>query len=413
MRSARLRLVAIALCLTVLPAGRAAAGAPPSTDLSTTVLAPYVPPGWKPSNVKFGGIVSELGEFTPTGVPTEQFTDLVGYAIAPAPPNPNPPQGAALQALIAGAARNAAPQKCTASVVLEHVPPGEQKGWIYTQQFCVLKGGEAAGEIDLTFNALRLEPHGLFTVWRAWRGSPADFRKLLKDKAGVDADGLTAAATFDDAVVNRVVGPLLSAWSDVFAKVELCDLAVGEICSRYRPKTPSIRALHPDAPGDGKSAFKPSDTQTAEMMARLSNSTGPTAAGDLVGILEIAGSHELNARQAAEAQAKMSGANGEAGKRLLASLDADKSAKGIQLSQSITPSNHDFSVPQGYIAALLQPWLGSRADGGTLLVLNSIPPVDALTRARLQAYLVKAEHLTWGLAHVAPERMTLSLYPAP
>jgi hypothetical protein len=241
--------------------------------------------------------------------------------------------------------------------------------------FCILKSGPAAGRVDLTFNAFRRGSTSLFSVWRAWRGTPEDFRNLLRTQARVDAPGASAgpAPRLDRAVVERAAPALLSGWSDVFSKVEFCELGRGEIC-------PSLRGHGPAAPG-------------------------------IVAQLHLEGLHRVTARQAFERLAQMSGERGEFGKRMVAELDKGKTAASkASFLQSIALSNHDWSVPAGHLAALLLPVLGAQAEGGDLVAMDDNPPADAQTRARMQAYMVATSHVAWRLGADA-DRTQLMLYP--
>ncbi|MEW6599327.1 MAG: hypothetical protein AB1429_17775 [Pseudomonadota bacterium] len=357
-----------------------AAAVPPPLDYPTDIVVPFVPQGWKVSTLKAGGYYQQLGEFTPTGVSTDTFTDLVGFTVLPSS------TVLTRKPSLAELANIDLSPRCAAHSARTLQPAKADAEWKVVEYFCVVKDGPAAGEVDLTFTANRARPHALFTVWRAWRGSPEAFRAFLKATAGVDAAGLVAkdgGLAFDEAVLDRATPAILAAWSDTFTKAEVCDLALGEICPTYRaPQT-----VPPPYAADA---------------ARLG----------LIGQLHLAGSHEWTSRQAIEQMSKMSGSIGELGRNLLQSFDqpGGQSAYTHHFDQSIAVSNHDFSRQEGMIAALLLPVLSSHVDGGDLVILDDAPPADPALRARLQAYLVTASHLAW-LLHISPDRQTLTLYP--
>lgn len=361
-----------AVFMTVV-AGSAGAGTPPRVDMATDVIAPYVPQGWKNSALTGGPGGAELAEFTPTGQPSENFTDLVGYTRTPIQPGatirPDIDFGASMKAR-AGA-------KCSAVTIRELKPVGAPAGWRFVQQFCVLNSGPSAGRIDITFDAFAVRRAALFSIWRAWRGTPDEFRRFLVQTGKVEVDALVTrdgAADFNESVVDRIAPLILKAWTNTFTKAELCDLGVGEICPSFRAST---QALPPN----------------------------------VIASLSLTGSHELTAIQALELQAKMPGQKGDFARETLAKLNSDtRPTKNIVFVQSIALSNHDWTAPSSMVAAVTSPLLGSRSDGGSLVAIDETPPADPATRARMQAYIVAAAHILWRLG-VMPDRETITLAP--
>jgi hypothetical protein len=99
------------------------AAQPPRPDYPTDAIVPHVPAGWKMATLQGAPGYQELGEFTPTGEPTDLFTDLVGYTRVALPPNT---QGQfKVDQLRAGLG-----EKCSDSAVLELTPPRAAPGWI-------------------------------------------------------------------------------------------------------------------------------------------------------------------------------------------------------------------------------------------------------------------------------------------
>lgn len=368
-------LVAVLALLLASPA----AAVPPPTDYPTDVLIPYVPAGWIMSEIQGGPNHLELGEFTPTGVPTQTFTDLVGYTVMPSATPIT--RKLTLHELADGGVS----AQCTSHSSRLLQPAKTDPEWLVVEHYCLLKYGPAAGQVDLTFSANRVRPHALFTIWRAWRGSPEAFRAFLKATAKIDAAGVVSKdgqLSFDEAVLDRATPGILAAWSDTFTKAEVCDLALGELCPAYRTPQGMQPAIAVQAGGLG-----------------------------VIGQLHLAGAHDWTYRQAVQQMAKMSGANGEIGRKLLQALDAsNEPTPGASFGQSVRISNHDFSRPEGMVAALLQPVLGAHVDGGDLVILDDTPPADPALRARLQAYLVETSHIAW-LFKIPPERVSVTLYP--
>jgi len=346
------------------------AGPPPPADLSTEIIAPFTPPDWKPLTVKGSPGREEYVEFAPAGQNSSNFTDLVGFTSSPHAPGARF-QGSAQQ--LADELKSGQAKQCSTVTTRTDTPPGAKAGWVYVQIFCVLSSGPAAGKIDLTFQGIAVAPQNTYTVWRAWRGTPAEFRTLIRARAGVDAAPLTKSKTFDDKVLSRITAPLLAYWSDVFAKAEICDLTLA-ICPKYHP--------------------------------RAAVTAGTIAA------LDIAGAHELTPLQAFEAQSHMAGPDGKVGAQMLEAIKAGKTpAGGAHFLQSLSLSDHDWVDPRRMIVAVTMPMLGARADGGTLVATDAGAPVDAQTRARMQVYMVGCSRLLWVLG-VAPDRETLTLVPA-
>lgn len=365
----------LSVLASALAVGSAFAGAPPPIDFPTDTIVPHIPPGWKNSTLNGGAGYAELGEFTPNGQPTDDFTDLVGFTRNPIPP------GLAVRPDVdfGGAIKASLDAKCSAVILREMKPVGAQSGWQFYQSFCVLKSGSSTGRVDLTFTAVRLRPTTRFTVWRAWRGTPVELRRFVAQTGKIHADLVVSkqgALAFDEKAVDRAAPAILRAWSDTFTKVELCDLAAGEIC-------PSLRA------------------------SALPLPTGVVAA------LTIKGSNELTARQALELQAKFPGAPGEFAQKTLEKLTALGGAyANIKFVQGISLSDHDWANPRSIVAAILTPALGARANGGALVAIDRPPIADPATRARMKAYVILASHVLWKLG-IAPDRESIVLAPAP
>jgi hypothetical protein len=131
----------------------------------------------------------------------------------------------------------------------------------------------------------------------------------------------------------------------------------------------------------------------------------------VIAVLTLPGSHQLTTDQALAVEAGLPGAQGKMAQDLLTRLQHEgKAAAEVSFSQSISLSNHDWSAPAGYAAAILAPLLGSRSSGGVLTALDATPPADPAVRARMQAYMVAADHLLWKFG-VAPDREALALTP--
>jgi hypothetical protein len=366
-----MRLLSLLTLFALSSAGSALAGPPPPADLSTEIIAPYIPPGWKATTVKGSPGRQELVEFTPADQTGETFTDLVGFTSGRHPPGASF-KGDATQ--LADRLKSSQAQQCSTATTRTDVPAGARPGWVYVQLYCLLSSGPAAGKIDLTFQGFFVGPQNVYTVWRAWRGTPTEFRALIKARAGVDASPLTPSHTFDDRVLDRVTTPLLARWSDVFAAAQICDLASGSICDKYRAK-------------------------------------GPVTAGTIA-VLDIAGAHELTPQQAFEIQSHMAGPNAQIGAQMLDAIKRGQTpAKGAHFLQGLSLSDHDWVDPRRIVVAITMPMLGARADGGTLVARDDPTPADAQTRARMQVYIVACARMLWLLG-VAPDRETIALSPA-
>lgn len=354
---------AVGFLLATLQGGVGLAASPPP-DLPTDAIAPYVPPGWKLSKVIPGANDAEQAEFTPTGVPTPNFRDLVGYSMTPLR-HPIVNAGDFNPARSVNASMST---RCTASTVRERTPPLAPPGWRYVQAYCLIASGPAAGEVDLTFQGFCLRPRALFTVWRSWRGTKEEFAQK------VEGTGFTAnngQEVFNTAAVDRATPVILKTWALTFTRVELCDLDVGEVCPSF---------------GSSGTALLPVSVDAS---------------------VEIKGSHELTGRQALQEQAKMFGAPAKFAADTLAKLK-DKPTAGVNFVQIISPSSFDWSAPSALSEALVIPLLGAKADGGLLVAIDEASSANSQTRARMQAYIVRAAHVLWALG-IAPDRVTVRL----
>ena len=345
-------------------AGSVQAAAPPPTALRAVVIVPPVPQTWVVSAYNNSGI-QEMGELTPAGQTGPNYIDLIGFSVTPMPPQ------VTLQDVLT-AARGSLSTRCPQPALREVATPTMPTGWGELLTYCLTP--DAAG-VRLEANAMAFQVRDgfMFTVWRAHRESAAHFPDFLKTRLG-RKDALTVADgggwRYDDAALDRVSGALAaSLYADV-AKTEICDLAVGEICPSLR------RADGPDS--------------------------------DTIAFLKIEGTRERTMRQSlTDAQ---SGPAGDLARQTLAALKPKDADKPFETLQALSLLDHDWSSGDGIKAALVQPIVGARSGGATLVAVDREPKADLATRGRMQAYVVMLSRILWA-AGVTPQRETLVLTP--
>lgn len=343
----------------------AQAAAPPSALQRTTVLMPPLPEGWVVSNYASQGGV-ENAEFTPPGQTGDTYIDLIGFNVRTAMPNLD-------VARLAAATKTSAAQRC-ASVADRDVPPGQlAAGWAGAMLYCVKDASDP--RVELTLMTFRIVDDAVLIVWRARREPVAGLTAFVQTRTGrpaVLAAPNGGALAIDESAVDAVNAALTASLARDLASAEVCDLARGEIC-------PSLRA--PDG-------FDP----------------------NMVAMLTMTGTGRLTARQT------LAGKDGKpldaSAAQLLASLPGDAADKPVQLMQTISLDDHDWVDGRSLGAAMMRPLLGAHSGGGTLTAMQGKTPIDAATRARMQAYVVQASRLLWNLG-VTPQSQRIILTPAP
>lgn len=358
------RLLAAGLLAGLITAPVAQAAAPPSAQQRTAILMPPLPAGWVVSNYNTQNNV-ENAEFTPKGQTGDAYVDLIGFTTMPSIPDLE------IKGLVANTRDNAA-KRCVSGAARDVPSASLAAGWEGVMLYCVKTAAEQ--RVELTLMTFRIVDDSVLILWRTRREAPEALSGFVQARAGRPAmlakpkNGVLAV---DEAAIDTVNAALTAGMAADLASAETCALAKGEIC-------PSLRA--PDG-------FDPS----------------------MVAMLTIVGNGRLTARQA------LSGKDGKphdaSAAQILASLPAADADKPVQLMQTISLDDHDWTSNQGLSAAMMRPLLGAHSGGGTLTAMQAATPVDALTRARMQAYVVQASRLLWAFG-VTPQSQRIILTPA-
>lgn len=345
--------------------GPVLAAAPPPAALRAVIIAPPpIPQNWVVSAYSHNGI-QEMAELTPPGQTGPNYVDLIGFSVTPIPAE-------ATLSDVLDSARGSMNVRCPQPALREVPAPTMPAGWGQLLTYCLtpIEGG-----VNLEANAMAflVRDGFMFTVWRAHREAAGRFpdflnARLRRKEAIAVADG--GAWRYDEAALDRISAPLAASLYADIVKTEVCDLAVGEIC-------PSLR-----------------------------KSVGLDAS--TIAFLKIEGSRERTMRQS------LTGPDGApvsdlAGKTLAAMKPKDAD-KPFETLQSLTLLDHDWSSGDGLKAALVQPMVGARSGGASLLAIDREPKADLATRGRMQAYVVMLSRILW-LTGVAPQRETLVLTP--
>lgn len=334
----------------------------PYDALPTTVMGIAPPTGWSVKYFQMPGYVLKLGEITPKDQAVEQWRDLISYITGPAQ------FGSRI-----GNARIAAVQVtpgCSAYAIGEATPSGSEAGDTWSQILCYTRedGANTSRAAPLELYVFRSNVRGdaAFRMWRAWRGTPADYGRMLK-RYGIDAprDIPETPTDADLALQTPIFQSLVDKWSaELTASLEVCDLTAGP-----------CRTLNLD-----------SSAATGLSVAAV------TIRGD--------NSNPALAREWARSKFKFTGPS---------PADGDQ----ITVVASINPENHDFRSLARTAQFMTMAKLAHAGSGGELTVNGErgaeLTPADA---GRMRAYLLKSMRLATTLAQdgVPYEAFTFDLW---
>ncbi len=208
----------------------------PASPQRTEAIFTTPPEGWVLS-VWQGGTI-ELAEFTPPGQTGDGFIDLLGYSVVPKVAGIND-----TDALFRSSER--AKHGCRATRVLDHVG---RRGWFESEYLCL--GREHAAnpdDVEIEFAATTVGKQSVFRVWRSWRGTPAAFTLMLKQRIGRELSPVMfrgGEQEINDRDLKTAFSGLEESFFGDVARSTVCDLAVPSACQPLHQKIPPALAAY-------------------------------------------------------------------------------------------------------------------------------------------------------------------------